>query len=106
MQTEDIQKAADKHSFEYLCKDNIDMLELGCHYEAGFMAGAEWRINTVWHERTEPAEEGNDIILLFPDGKCTVMTLNGEWELIIAWLLFYKWAYLKDILPDNFVKTK
>lgn len=93
MKTEDIQKAAINYDSRLVA------------FRA-FMEGAKWRINTVWHDRTEPAEEGNDIILLFPDGKCSVITFDGDWELFITWMMLEKWAYLKDIFPDNFVKTK
>jgi|GEM_PF-2935444 len=43
-----IEEAADKHSFKYLSQDRIEELELGCHYEAGFIAGAEYAISHQW----------------------------------------------------------
>ena len=101
MKTEDIQKAAEQFSFT----ETVDARERFL-ITSGFKTGAHWRINSIWHKRTEPAEEGNDIILLFPDGKCSVITFDGDWELFITWMLLEKWAYLKDIFPENFVKSK
>ena len=43
-----IEEAADKHSFKYLSQDRIEELELGCHYEAGFIAGAEYALSHQW----------------------------------------------------------
>lgn len=43
-----IEEEADKHSFKYLSQDRIEELELGCHYEAGFIAGAEYAISHQW----------------------------------------------------------
>ena len=43
-----IEEAADKHSFKYLSQDRIEELELGCHYEAGFMEGAQYALSNQW----------------------------------------------------------
>ena len=43
-----VEEAADKHSFKYLSQDRIEELELGCHYESGFMEGAEYAISHQW----------------------------------------------------------
>lgn len=37
-----IDEAAGKRSFKYLSQDRIEELDLECHYEAGFIAGAEY----------------------------------------------------------------
>ena len=43
-----IEEAADKHSFKYLSQDRIEELELECHYEAGFIDGAEYTLSHQW----------------------------------------------------------
>ena len=40
-----IEEAADKHSFKYLSQDRIEELELECHYESGFIEGAEYALS-------------------------------------------------------------
>ena len=95
---EDIEKTAEENSerlsnIAYAGGGKIGQDDL----ETAFINGADWRINSIWHERTEPAKERNDIILLFSDGKCSITTFDGDWGLFITWMLFEKWAYLKDI---------
>lgn len=43
-----IEEAAGKRSFNYLSQDRIEELELGCHYEAGFMEGAQYALSHQW----------------------------------------------------------
>lgn len=54
-----IEEAAGKRSFKYLSQDRIEELELGCHYEAGFMEGAQYALSHQWIsvEGTLPKEE-------------------------------------------------
>ena len=40
-----IEEAERKRSFKYLSQDGIEELELECHYETGFIAGAEYAIS-------------------------------------------------------------
>ena len=43
-----IEEAAGKRSFKYLSQDRIEELELGCHYEEGFMEGAQYALSHQW----------------------------------------------------------
>lgn len=43
-----IEEAAGKRSFKYLSQDRIEELELVCHYEAGFIDGAEYALYNQW----------------------------------------------------------
>ena len=43
-----IEEAAGKSSFKYLSKDGIEELELECHYNAGFIEGAEYALSHQW----------------------------------------------------------
>ena len=58
-----IEEAADKHSFKYLSQDRIEELELGCHYEAGFIAGAEYVLSHQWISVEEALPEANENVL-------------------------------------------
>ena len=58
-----IEEAADKHSFKYLSQDGIEELELGCHYEAGFIAGAEYALSHQWISVEEALPEANENVL-------------------------------------------
>ena len=43
-----IEEAAGKSSFKYLSQDGIEELDLECHYEGGFMEGAEYALSHQW----------------------------------------------------------
>ena len=70
----------------------------------GFMAGADWRINSVWHDVEEK-----------PNGMCVIIIDFGDEvgaeeyglgmtadDLIGA----KRWAYISDLLPERKEKTK
>ena len=59
-----IEEAAEKCSFKYLSQDRIGELELECHYEAGFIDGAEYALSQQWISVDEalPQDEENAIV--------------------------------------------
>ena len=72
-----IEEAVEKRSFKYLSQDRIEELELGCHYEAGFIAGAEYALSRQWI-RMDESYPNDDEICLFIDnhGKMQLLTMN------------------------------
>lgn len=80
MKREEIEKAANEkfgdNSFAY----------------KGFIEGAEWRINSVWHTNKVKPTSANLIIR---------KSRKGEYDL--GYVLAYDtvvWAYVKDLLPN------
>lgn len=63
-----IEKAADKHSFKYLSQDGIEELELECHYNAGFIEGAEYALSHQWISVDEALPEANENVLALIGG--------------------------------------
>lgn len=60
----------------------------------GFINGAEWRINNVWHK---PNEE--------PVSFCSLLLIensNGEFDLEYKFdpATTKRWAYVKDLIPN------
>lgn len=66
-------------------------------YERGFKAGAEWRINSVWHDVTNELPE------------CNKHVVNEDWfdfeakdekdlKRILKTYPFKRWAYVEDLL--------
>ena len=100
MKREDIEKAAvDSCVFE----NSIFNPELTPYYEQGFIEGAKWRINSVWHDINEMPEDGRIIVLL---GKYGIMLIYGPnmmyyKESVIADGGFLKWAYKEDLIPNT-----
>lgn len=94
MKREDIEKAALKGVEEYVNSGNLKGFRGS--YCKGFMEGAEWRINIVWHDSTEKPMPGK--ILL-------VNTLYGGYDLCYygeyVWNTVMTWAYVKDLIPNT-----
>ena len=117
-----IEEAVEKHSFKYLSQDRIEELELGCHYEAGFIDGALWRINSVWHKPSEMPNRnidkygtGEDVLVKAKCNDfiemCTVYEepySPEEFELLNDRSSYSmddieKWAYVSDLVPLSMI---
>lgn len=101
MNRETIEKAALEHALNTTGLDYIG--EVAC--ENGFIAGADWRINSVWHSADEEPETGRMILVR----KCIARN-HVSYQLKVKEALPYwergarfigGWAYLKDLLPDG-----
>lgn len=68
-----------------------------------FMKGAEWRINSVWHDINEIPEDGRIIVLLGKYGTMIIYGPNMMYykESVIADGGFLKWAYKEDLIPNT-----
>lgn len=67
----------------------------------GFIKGAEWRINSVWHPITQPPERNK--IYVAQIGKDAFETFydSGNWKPFSKGLNFARWAYIEDLIPTN-----
>lgn len=66
----------------------------------GFVDGAEWRINSIWHDccdRDVMADNKEEIVLLLENGM--IVDYEDNWEEHCSLVL--KWAYKKDLLPNT-----
>lgn len=59
-----IEEAAGKSSFKYLSQDGIEELELECHYNAGFIEGAEYALSHQWISVDEALPELMERVLV------------------------------------------
>lgn len=69
-------------------------------FSRGFSAAAEWRINSVWHDcndRSAATNNKDEVVLLLENGK--LVEYEDNWEEYYSPVL--KWAYKKDLLPNN-----
>ena len=101
MDRETIEKAALEHALNTTGLDYIG--EVAC--ENGFIAGADWRINSVWHSADEEPETGRMILVR----KCIARN-HVSYQLKVKEALPYwergarfigGWAYLSDLLPTE-----
>lgn len=101
MKKEDVEKAAEEN-VEF--QGNIDLgtiIENACR--ESFVLGAEWRINSVWHDINEIPEDGRIIVLLGKYGTMIIYGPNMMYyrEAIIMDSGFIKWAYKEDLIPNT-----
>jgi hypothetical protein len=84
--------------------------------KSGFMAGAQWRINSVWHDREEQPEVGRWFIFKADDTnpfkKPTIKKIayytnriendkGLDWLKMVAEYKILCWAYVDDLLPER-----
>lgn len=93
---EDTEKAANDFADREYEYNDIDRNAL---YK-GFYWGAQWRINSVWHDTSEKPDMSKEIIVIYPNKSCRVFRPNGVWETLIEVDKFIRWAYVEDLLPN------
>lgn len=66
-----------------------------------FKAGAEWRINSVWHDAREKPDKGKLLIVGDIDGAYDLvyLTKSKPWEELSEKDHYMRWAYIEDLLP-------
>lgn len=96
MKREDIERAA----FWYANDNQVDF-GLGGELKKGFIAGAEWRIDNIWHDATEIPPHNAHILVRFRSGSMTtwyasdhIIRTFGEFDVTA-------WAYVEDIIPNK-----
>lgn len=112
MNREQIEKAAGEYSGSVLVKDNP--VVMGKH--KAFTAGADWRINSVWHDASEIPESNKRVLVCFEN-------LIGEYvyyririfkpNVLKNWNMgnfsldkVLYWCYLDDLLPERKEETE
>lgn len=105
MNKKEISKAALQYAQNKYCKEDngtpqykIAQIHAG---RDGFKAGAEWRINSVWHG-IDDVPELKRVILVITDG----MIITSEIHFVSTWESLRKngknviWAYVDDLRPS------
>lgn len=65
-----------------------------------FLKGANWRINSVWHEGSEEPEtdKGDLLVEIEVMNKTTYVQQNAYYVLKYGCV---RWAYIKDLIPTE-----
>lgn len=125
MKKEQIEKAAREFTDNLIAEnqfdvnyeeDNYDAGRLNATDEVGFYAftkGAQWRINSVWHDASEKPELGKELLIEieYDNGiKDYILPLRGDHPNMITdeqGVCFFlhdakiiRWAYIKDLIPE------
>lgn len=91
MNQEDIENAAGKES-------EHPFIEIE---RKGFIRGAEWRINSVWHDASEDPQHSGMLIAINKDGTPIVCgPNNSNWNITVKIFHVERWAYIKDLIPN------
>lgn len=100
MTREDIEKAA---MLSCTSKDEV-LTDFGCNC---FIEGAQWRINSVWHDAKEAPKYSGMLIVINKDGKPSICgPNNSDWKIAVKIFNIVKWAYISDLIPDGKEETK
>lgn len=96
MKIEDIEKAAIETA-KKACDDFEEVFE----FTNGFMVGAEWRINSVWHDAKEQPRRDTWYIAQVGDDGFDSFVDSVNWEEFARDLNIIRWAYIRDLLPNT-----
>lgn len=100
MANEQIKQAANEYRMSLPYCDNPKFRGISIGGYDGFIKGAEWRINSVWHDVANELPE------------CNKHVVNEDWfdfeakdekdlKRILKTYPFKRWAYLDDLQPDG-----
>ena len=98
MKKEDIEKAAEiyaKEACRPLWRAGTEQVCI-----TDFMEGAEWRINSVWHDvNEEPDPDKGDLLVgIEVMGKTAYIRQNAYY---VQQFSCVRWAYVEDLIPNT-----
>ena len=75
-------------------------------YSRGFKEGAQWRINSVWHDASEEPDKNQLVVFECRKtyGRGYSVNFGENYDLMKNVLL--SWAYVIDLLPERKEETK
>lgn len=101
MKREDIEMAAERNTEEYV--KNGDLRGFRGSYRLGFIAGAEWRSNSVWNDANKIPDKAELTLVEFPDGRIDIVYFHTikSWRSMVKRNGTIRWAYIKDLIPNT-----
>jgi hypothetical protein len=94
MNRKDIEKVAFDYAYKEWAGGGFE-----CASQDSFIAGAEWRINSVWHDKSEIPDLSQDILIIFKNEICTILIGAVHTLSELKHYDYTNWAYVKDLLP-------
>lgn len=64
-----------------------------------FTDGAKWRINSVWHDKSEIPDLSQDVLIIFKNKICSILIGAVHTLSELKHYDYTNWAYVKDLLP-------
>ena len=62
--------------------------------------GANWRINSVWHDAKECPERKRNYLAQCKNGRFNVIPDSMNWDNFYKKAEIIRWAYIEDLLPN------
>lgn len=103
MTREEIEKAGRDYAL-----DQLGIVGLPGRAEAmkAFISGAQWRINSVWHDASEKPDKNQLVVFECRKTYGKGYSVNfGENYLLLKNVLL-SWAYIKDLIPERKEETE
>lgn len=103
MKREDIENAAKKEAENLACLVYYGGSAISQEdVENAFVKGAEWRIDSVWHDSQEKPVINEFFVYQTVDEEWeTDCLLKDRWDLYVVSTKLIRWAYMKDLIPDK-----
>lgn len=70
-------------------------------FNEGFLDGARWRIDSVWHDTTQQPQDGKLLLCQGDYGIFIGGPDNKDFSRTIETFHITQWAYIADLLPDR-----
>lgn len=75
----------------------------------GFKQGAQWRVNSVWHDASEMPEKGRPLLEFCRGTRCGEFYEIGgrgsikdqEWDDFYKFAGIVYWAYIDELIPER-----
>lgn len=98
MKREDVEKAG----MRYIAQSDKDYIPEVSDVKDAFVVGANWRINSIWHDVSETPKKDEAYIVIFNGNKirCVFWSSICKWKEFMKIYEFNKWCYEKDLLPN------
>lgn len=80
---------------------SVDDILVKDYYEFAFERGAEWRVESIWHDIDKEMPEDGKLILA--SGECGAFVCgpnNAGFNETASVLKLKQWAYVDDLLPN------
>lgn len=108
MKREDIEKVAKDYSIgktyfrrnvlKEVDADDYVLRKGNCSED--FIAGAEWRINSVWHSNNRTYKAQKPALVIFKNGKAKVYDNLTDLTIESLWGEIDRFAYIEDLIPN------
>lgn len=87
-----------KKNFDFVAKNETSVeSEYFC---AGFVEGADWRINSIWHDVNEKPRRNTWYIAQIGNDAFDTFTDSENWDNYALGLNMIRWAYIEDLIPN------